>query len=186
MLLLYHKICSSCRHYLGKEIFCCLKLTGPQHKELKEICQANGGIWHNGFEENIDIFKKMTYGNYKISVPVVFVHNFSIEADCFEVTLALAYRFIRDGYRVSVVGPTPEYNILGLRGSSLMINMLYGHELSRNIPRFIKLMQIYVHMVENVEKPDIILFHCPGAAVPINDFYQNDSGVYTYLISRAI
>lgn len=56
---------------LGKEIFCCLKLTNSQRKELKGICQANGGIWHDGFEESINTFKRIIYGNYKITAPRV-------------------------------------------------------------------------------------------------------------------
>lgn len=98
----------------------------------------------------------------------------------------MALRFLRDGYRVSVIGPSPEYNVMGFHGSSLLLNVLYGHELLRNIPRFIKVLQLYVHMVEVRESPDVILFHCPGAAVPMDELIQNDSGVYTYLISRAI
>lgn len=171
---------------LGKEIFCCLKLTNSQRKEFKDICHMSGAIWHDGFQESIDVFKQVFYGEYKVTAPVVFVHDLGIEADSFEVTLSLAYRFLQDGYKVSVVGPKPEYNILGFRGSSLLLNMLYGHEFLKNIPRYIKLLQLYMHMVEVKENPDVILFHCPGAAVPMNDLFQNDSGVYTYLVSRAI
>lgn len=171
---------------LGKEIFCCLKLTNPQRREFRELCRSHGAAWHDGFLEPIDVFRQISYGDYKISAPVVFVHNLGIEADCMEVTLSLAERFLRDGYKVSVIGPCPEYNILGLRGSSLLLNMLYGQELLKNIPRFLKLLQLYVHMVEVRENPDVILFHCPGAAVPMDGLFQNDSGIYTYLISRAI
>lgn len=171
---------------LGKEVFCCLKLTNSQRKEFKALCQFHGAIWHDGFQESVDVFKQVSYGEYKVAAPVVFVHDLGIEADSFEVTLSLADRFLRDGYKVSVIGPMPEYNILGFRGSSLLLNMLYGHEFLKNIPRFIKLLQLYVHMVEVKENPDVILFQCPGAAAPMSALFQNDSGVYTYLVSRAI
>ena len=171
---------------MGKEIFCCLKLTSTQRREIKEICRIHGVDWHDGFLEVTDVYRRISYGNYKTSVPIVFVHNLGIDADTLEVTLSLASEFISEGYRVSVIGPNPEYNILGFHGSSLLLNALYGQELLRNVPRFVKGLQLYMHMVEVKEFPDIILFHCPGAAAPMDGLFQNDNGVYTYLISRAI
>lgn len=175
-----------CAAEMGKEIFCCLKITDGQRRELKDICRAHRVNWHDGFVEHSNVFKGISYRDYKIATPIVFIHNLGVEADTFEVTLALASRFLKDGYRVSVIGPYPEYNLLGFHGSSLLLNLLYGHETLKNIPRFIAGLQLYVHMVEIKENPDIILFHCPGSAVPMTGMFQSDCGVYTYLISRAI
>ena len=175
-----------CAVAMGKEIFCCLPLRKPQRKEIENACQIYGATWHNGFQESFNIFNRISYGNYKAHVPVVFVHDLGIEADSFEITLSLTNKFIRDGYKVSTVGPNPEYNILGFHGSSLLLSMLYGYEKLRNVPQFIKKLKFYMHMIEVNENPDVILFHCPGAAVPMDQLFQNDSGVYTYLVSRAI
>lgn len=171
---------------MGKEIFCCLKLTNGQRREFKEICQRYGAKWHDGLQEPINVYKKIIYSDHKINAPVVFVHNLGAEADSMEVTLSLAHRFLRDGYKTSVIGPSPEYNILGFHGSSLLLSALYGNEQLKNIPSFIKALSHYVHLVEVKENPDIILFHCPGSAVPMTGILQTDCGVYTYLISRAI
>lgn len=175
-----------CAAEIGKEIFCCLKLTNSELKEIKQICQASGACWHDGLREPLNVFKTISYGDQKISAPVIFVHDLGIEADSFEITLAMASRFLRDGYKVSVIGPKPEYNILGFHGSALLIDALYGNEKLKNISRFIKALQLYVHMVEVKETPDVILFHCPGAAVPMTGLFQTDCGVYAYLMSRAI
>lgn len=171
---------------MRKEIFCCLKLSNIQRKMLKEICEQHGAIWHDGWQESINMRKHTSYGKHSISAPVIFIHNFGIEADCFEITLSLAHRFLKDGYKISVIGPAPEYNILGFHGSSLLLDALYGIEPLKLVPQFIKAINQYVHMVETIESPDVILFHCPGAAAPMSELIQNDSGVYTYLISRSI
>lgn len=175
-----------CAAEMGKEIFCCLKLTNLQRKEFKDICRMHDADWHDAFLEPTDVFKHVSFGDYQFGVPIVFVHNLGIDADSFEVTLSLAHRFIRDGYKVSVIGPNPEYNVIGFHGSSLLLSMIYGNVFLRNIPRFIKILEFYVHMIEVKENPDIILFHCPGATMPMKGLMRNDSGVYMYLISRAI
>ena len=35
-------------------------------------------------------------------------------------------------------------------------------------------------------KDDVILLHCPGAVLPMKGVYQNDNGVYTFILTRAI
>ena len=166
----------------GKEVFCGSKLTSTQLKHLKEISKS----LHYGFHEKATFYKKVVYGSYKPSVPIVFIHNLTMEADSFEVTLAIAQRFQRDGYRVSVVGARPEYNFLGMNGSSMMLDWFYGNQKLSTLPGTLQIFQHYLHSIEIDQNPDIILLNFPGAAIPIQELYPNESGVFAYIMSQTV
>lgn len=170
----------------GKEIFCCLKLAASQAKELKKICRAHGAAFHDGFLEPANVRGQIPYGPYTANAPVVFVHNLGIEADSFEVVLSLAARFRRDGYRASVIGPRPEYNILGFCAPAPLLNMAYGNRRLKDVPQFVAQLQLRVHLIELQEKPDVILLHSPGAAMPESSFLRDANGICTYLLTRAV
>lgn len=96
----------------------CTKTNPQSVQKLKHVASS----LHYGFHEKSYRAEYRTTNIYKPSVPVVFVHNLTLEADSFEVTLSLTQRFRRDGVRVSVIGARPEYNFLGMNGSSLLLN----------------------------------------------------------------
>lgn len=170
----------------GKEIFCCLKLAASQAKELKKICRTRGAAFHDGFLGSVDVRSQIPYGPYTANAPVVFVHDLGIEADSFEIVLSLAARFRRDGYRVSVIGPRPEYNLLGFCAPSPLLNMAYGNRRLKDVPQFVAQLQLCVNLLELREKPDVILLHSPGATMSESSFLRDANGVYTYLLSRAV
>ena len=113
------------------------------------------------------------------------MHNLTLEADSFEVTLSLTQRFRRDGVRVSVIGARPEYNFLGMNGSSLLLNFFYGNQRIDSVPECIKAFHHYLRTIELSQHPDVILINIPGAAIPTPNYY-NETGVYLYLMSQIV
>lgn len=165
----------------GKTVFCAPRLTHSQYKKLKHVASS----LHYGFHEKSYRAEYRTTNIYKPSVPVVFVHNLTLEADSFEVTLSLTQRFRRDGARVSVIGARPEYNFLGMNGSSLLLNFFYGNQRIDSVPECIKAFHHYLRTIELSQHPDVILINIPGAAIPTPNYY-NETGVYLYLMSQIV
>ena len=166
----------------GKTIFCAPRLTHSQYKKLNLVASS----LHYGFHEKSYRAEYITTNMYKPSVPVVFVHNLTLEADSFEVTLALAQRFRRDGVRVSVIGARPEYNFLGMNGSSLLMNFFYGNQRIDSVPQCIKAFHHYLRTIELNQHPDVILINIPGAAISTQNYYYSETGVYLYLMSQIV
>lgn len=166
----------------GKTVFCAPKLSHSQYKKLKSVAST----LYYGFNEESYRMEYMTTTMYTPSVPVIFVHNLTLEADSFEVTLSLTQRFQHDGYRVSVIGSRPEYNFLGLNGSSLLLNFFYGNQPIRSIPQCVKIFQNYLRAIELNQHPDVILINIPGAAIPTHNYYYSETGVYLYLLSQIV
>ena len=166
----------------GKTVFCAPKLTHNQYNTLNSIASA----LHYGFHEKSNRVEYVTTNMYKPGVPVVFVHNLTLEADSFEVTLSLAQRFRRDGTRVSVIGTRPEYNFLGLNGSSLLLDFFYGNQTIRSVPQCIQNFRHYLRTVELLQHPEVILINVPGAAISNQGYYYNEAGVFFYLMTRIV
>lgn len=166
----------------GKSVFCASKLTNSQYKKLHSVAS----ILYYGFNENSYRAEYITTNMYKPSVPVVFVHNLTLEADSFEVTLSLAQRFRRDGFRASVIGARPEYNFLGMNGSSLLLNFFYGNQQLNSVSQCIKAFHHYLRTIELSQHPDVILINIPGAAISTQNYYYSEAGVYLYLMSQTV
>lgn len=166
----------------GKTVFCAPKLTQSQYKKLNSIASS----LHYGFLEKAYRAEYVTTTMYSPSAPVVFVHNLTLEADSFEVTLSLAQSFKRDGHRVSVIGARPEYNFLGMNGASLLMNCVYGNQTYCSTPQYIQAFHHYLRIIELNQRPDVILVNIPGAAIPARDLYYNEAGIYLFLLSRIV
>lgn len=166
----------------GKTVFCAPKLTHSQYRKLNSMASS----LHYGFHEKAYRAEYITTTMYSPSAPVVFVHNLTLEADSFEVTLSLAQRFQRDGHRVSVIGARPEYNFLGMNGASLLMNCFYGNQTYRSTPQYIQAFHHYLRIIELHQRPDVILVNIPGAAIPVRDLYYNEAGIYLFLLSRIV
>lgn len=175
----YEVMCKAAKN--KKEIFCASRLSAAQIKYLNIL-----DTFHYGLKEESTYLYKTVYGEYQPSVPVVFVHNLTMEADSFEVTLSLAQRFRRDGYRVSIVGARPEYTFLGFNASALLIDFFYGNYKLSRITEGMHLFQHYLHHIESIQNPDIILLNFPGGAVSTQDIYPNERGVFTYIMTQSI
>ena len=166
----------------GKTIFCASKLTRNQFRKLNSVAAS----LHYGFLEKKCHADYTTNTVYKPTAPVVFVHNLTVEADSFEVTLSLAQRFQRDGHRVSVIGARPEYNFLGMNGASLLLNFFFGNQFLSAIPQCIKVFHHYLRMIELHQRPDVILINIPGAAISTQNYYYAETGVYLYLMTQIV
>ena len=164
-----------------KTIFCGPRLTYNQYKKLNSTSSL-----YYGFNEKSYHMEYTTTTMYAPSAPVIFVHNLTLEADSFEVTLSLAQKFQSDGYRVSVIGSRPEYNFLGLNGSSLLLNFFHGNQSIRSLSQCIKVFQHYLRAIELNQRPDVILINIPGAAIPTHNYYYSESGVYLYLMAQIV
>lgn len=165
-----------------KTVFCAPRLTRSQYQKL----HLTESSFHYGFQEKPYRTQYSTTSRYNPSVPVVFVHNLTVEADSFEVTLSLAQRFRRDGFHVSVIGARPEYNFLGMNGSSLLLDFFYGNQRIHSVSQGIQAFHHYLRTVEISQKPDVILINIPGAAVSTQQLYYSESGVYLYLMTQIV
>ena len=171
---------------MGRDIWCGMKLTQKQIRELSRLCRNHQVEFCYGFQEKFRWRTENYYGNYKPSIPVVLVHNLTGEADSFEVTLALTQRFQKDGYRVSTLGGRPEYNFLGLHGASLFLETFYGNSTLKDVPLLLQMYLQYFRFIEAEERPDVILVNFPGAAIANGNLFFNESGVLIYLFTQAI
>ena len=166
----------------GKTVFCAPRLTHSQYQKLHSAGQS----FHYGFQEKPYRAQYATTNRYTPSVPVVFVHNLTVEADSLEVTLSLAQRFRRDGFRVSVIGARPEYNFFVFIVLYFLLDFFYGNQRLRSITQGIQAFHHYLRTVEISQKPDVILINIPGAAVSTQQLYYNESGVYLYLMTQIV
>lgn len=166
----------------GKVVFCASKLTHSQYKKLNSVAS----VLYYGFYEESYRAKYITTNMYKPSVPVVFVHNLTFEADSFEVTLSLAQRFRRDGVRVTVIGARPEYNFFGMNGSSLLLDFFYGNHPIHSVAQCIQNFHHYLRTIELFQHPEVILINIPGGALSTQNYYYNEAGVFAYLMSRIV
>ena len=140
----------------GKTVFCAPRLTHSQYQKLHSAGQS----FQYGFQEKPYRAQYATTSRYTPSAPVVFVHNLTVEADSLEVTLSLAQRFRRDGFRVSVIGARPEYNFLGMNGSSLLLDFFYGNQRLRSITQGILAFHHYLR-TPRLSVQTMLLFVCP-------------------------
>lgn len=171
---------------MKKDIICNLKMPQKKRAYLKRICKEQHVQYTDCLIENRSWMVSTLFQNNTISVPVIFVGEMVAEADDFEVTLSITNQLKQERYKVTVVGEYPEYNFLGLHGSSLFMESFNKKGKIQDISKTIIMLNHYFHYLEMYEQPDIFIVQIPGGIINTNNFFAGECGVYLYILLQAI
>ena len=155
---------------------------GCMEDEIEKECNKKGVYFQNvvregrRIEQRVDGISALT----EVETPVILICGMSQDTQKFDIQLSLRKKLMERGYSVSQIGTKEYSSMFGFHPFPSF--MLHPGDDEEKILRF----NAYVRLIEEEEKPDVILLGIPDGALPFDHEYTNGFGILTFLVSHAV
>lgn len=166
----------------GKEVICCRVLEESfLASVMRKTCPGQFIYLPSRWKVDIGNVRIEAGNFYRTKAPVILVGEMMGGLEIYDIVEQITRHFRKTGYQVAAVG---DKNYSELLEINRMPDILSATELSG--AEKISLLNLFIHEIEEKEKPDIIIIQLPGAIMKYSNNLTEAFGIIPFLLSQAV